>query len=364
VTGGTTSINIVPFAPSTSPAATTGNGYELVRVGGNVASNAFQLSGPVIHGGYEYLLHYLPNYAGTTDGFFLQSAPLQQTAINAAMLAIGRTSKGLCEREDTSHPGLEGKRYRVSGDVRVGNYSAGEDTGMAFDADHYCLSASADAAVNRWFFLGMSGAWGNTDADAMLQQGKVSMTGTGGRYQAHAGLTLGDFYAVIAAGFAKTEWEAEMVGGGQLSADIKGGVGHLDAGYRLAFDRQTALTLSGRVDYDGTTCGDNCLIIGTVESITELSGRAGLRLDTSWWNGSFRPFVAVGVSDDFGDGTSVTMLGATASSDAMSMVLDADIGFNAKLDDGADVFVRGRMISGLDKEVDGYEAAGGVRLMW
>lgn len=364
VLGPQTLINIVPFAPSTSPAGTTGNGYELVRVEGNVASNAFALQGPVIQGGYEYLLKYLPNYTGTTDGFFLQSAPLQQIALNAAMLAVGRSAKALCEREDTAHPGLEGKRYRASGDVRVGNYSTGADTGLESDANHYCLSAGADAAVNQTFFLGASASWGETDADIVIPQGASHLTGSGGRYQAHAGLTLGDFYAVLAAGFSKTEWEGVLVGGGQVSADIKGGIGHLDAGYRIPFDRMTALTLSGRIDYDGATCGENCLIPGTVEDVSEWTGRAGLRLDTSMWNGDFRPFVAVGITDDLGDGVSVTKQGATSTMNPISSVLDADIGFNAQIDSGASVFVRGRVTQGLDTEIDGYEAAGGVRLMW
>jgi outer membrane autotransporter protein len=151
-------------------------------------------------------------------------------------------------------------------------------------------------------------------------------------------------------------------GAGHYAVDTKGQVGQLDAGYRLKLGKATALTLSGMLDYDGTSCGDGCLLAGATESISEWSAKVGLRFDTSLFSDNFRPFLGVSVSDDLGDGSSVTLMGATARSDAGSMVLDADFGFDALVGGGSSVFLNGRVTEGLDSDVDGYQAMGGVRV--
>lgn len=74
VLGAPTAINLLTFTPSGSPAATTGNGIEIVRVGGTSTAGDFTMASYLL-GGYYYNLAYLSNYiGGTVDSFFLQSS--------------------------------------------------------------------------------------------------------------------------------------------------------------------------------------------------------------------------------------------------------------------------------------------------
>jgi fibronectin-binding autotransporter adhesin len=73
VLGAPTAVNILTFAPSTSPAATVGNGIEIVRVGGASAAGDFTMTSYLL-GSYYYDIVHLPNYSGSLDGFFLQSS--------------------------------------------------------------------------------------------------------------------------------------------------------------------------------------------------------------------------------------------------------------------------------------------------
>lgn len=73
VLGSPTSINLLTYAPSGSPAATTGNGIQLVRVGGITSAADFTMSSYLL-GSYFYDLTYIADYSGTDDGFFLQSS--------------------------------------------------------------------------------------------------------------------------------------------------------------------------------------------------------------------------------------------------------------------------------------------------
>jgi fibronectin-binding autotransporter adhesin len=72
VSGPATTVSLINFAPSTTPAATTGNGIEIIRVGGTTQANAFTMTQYLL-GNYNYNLAYLQDYNGTTDGFFLRS---------------------------------------------------------------------------------------------------------------------------------------------------------------------------------------------------------------------------------------------------------------------------------------------------
>jgi fibronectin-binding autotransporter adhesin len=72
VLGSPTAINLLTFAPSGLPAATVGNGIQLVRVGGSTSAGDFTMSSYLL-GSYFYDLAYVANYAGSDDGFFLQS---------------------------------------------------------------------------------------------------------------------------------------------------------------------------------------------------------------------------------------------------------------------------------------------------
>ena len=86
------------------------------------------------------------------------------------------------------------------------------------------------------------------------------------------------------------------------------------------------------------------------------------RLDAAIFGDTVRPYIALALSDDLDGGNSVTLGGATATSDIGSMILDADIGFDARVADSLSLFAQGRITHGLDTEVEGYEGRGGFRL--
>lgn len=73
VLGSPTAINLLTFAPSGAPAATVGNGIQIVRVGGTTSASDFTMSSYLL-GSYFYDLAYIADYSGSDDGFFLQSS--------------------------------------------------------------------------------------------------------------------------------------------------------------------------------------------------------------------------------------------------------------------------------------------------
>ena len=87
-----------------------------------------------------------------------------------------------------------------------------------------------------------------------------------------------------------------------------------------------------------------------------------MRLDTSVFG--VQPFAGFSLSDNLSGGNSVAFAGATSVSDAASMVVDADAGFRADVANDVSLFARGRITRGLDSDVEGYEASGGLRIVW
>lgn len=69
VLGSPTTVSLLSFPPSLEPAATTGNGIEIVRVGGAVDADDFTMTS-YLFGDYFYDLQFI---AATTNSFYLQS---------------------------------------------------------------------------------------------------------------------------------------------------------------------------------------------------------------------------------------------------------------------------------------------------
>ncbi len=361
---GTTQLSIIPFAPSTAPTATAGNGIELVRVGGTVAANAFTLAGPVIQGGFEYLLKYLPDYAATTDGFFLQSAARQELALNAAMLSAGRDTLRACARSSSGHPGLDGAKGRAWAAGQVGNLDAKGSNALEIDADHDCHGGGADFALTPALQLGLSGGYGSTQADVTISQGRATLDGDGSVIEARAAYVAGGFYASASAGYASTDWDIVNAGGGRLQATVDGMVGSLETGYRIAFDEPSTLSLSAGLNYDGSTCGDSCLLAGVSEDPSNWTAKVGARFDTSLNDGKIKPFLAIGLSDDLDHGQSVTLGNAVSVSDTASMLFDVGAGLDAQVASNVSIFAKGGYTRGFDTQAEGYQATAGSKVSW
>ena len=127
----TTLLNVVPFAPSGSPAATTGLGVELVRAGGTTTAGAFQLAAPLVFGSIEYTLNYLPNYSGALDGYFLQSRASASMHGKSALLAAGQAMVAGClTGQDALVGDGNAHRGRAWAKDGRGNRDTGADTSV------------------------------------------------------------------------------------------------------------------------------------------------------------------------------------------------------------------------------------------
>ncbi len=73
VLGAPTTVNLLTFAPSGAPAATVGNGIQIVRVSGTTTGSDFTMTSYLL-GSYYYDVAYIANYSGSDDGYFLQSS--------------------------------------------------------------------------------------------------------------------------------------------------------------------------------------------------------------------------------------------------------------------------------------------------
>lgn len=362
---GTHTINIIPFAPSGSPAATTGLGVELFRVGGTVTPTAFVLNGPVIQGGFEYLLRYQQDYAGTTDGFFLVSSARQELSLHAAMLSAGRDTVKSCARNNPGHPGMDGKKRRVWGGAQYGVFDAGAGTGVDYNGERYCAGGGADFGVNDWLQLGVSGGYAHTEADVNLAMGRAQMEGDTGLIEARAAATKGQFYVKGTLGYASTDWDlVKTPGRGVATATVDGMIGSLEGGYAFRFDEPVTLTVSAAALYDGTECGDGCLLAGAIEEVSEWTGKVSATLSGNPDDRAFQPFFTVALSDDLDGGQSSRLGNAVAVSDTGSAIFEAGIGLSAALSGDATLFAKAGMSQGLDSDYVAYQGSAGVRWTW
>lgn len=363
-----TTLNVVPFAPSTAPVATTGNGIEVVRVGGTTAAGAFALSGPVIQGGFQYLLRYLPDYAGTSDGYFLQSVSIQEVSLNAALLGAGRAANMACAGRNHGHPGLNGAKGNVWADASDDSFKSDAlngPNGVDFEADTNCYRAGFTAQAGSNFQVGLSGGASSSSVDVNLPQGLATMDGDGVAIKAQAAWVKDKLFVEGALGYASTDWSiVKAAGAGVANATTEGLTGHLGAGYRTGLSGTVTATLSAALDYDAAACGGSCLVAGTSEKLSSWSVGAHARFDAALSNGRVRPYVQLGMTTDIDGDSSVTLLNAKTSVDAMSGLFHGDLGLEASVFSNLSLYAQGGVIKGLDSETTGHSGKVGAKLQW
>ena len=136
----------------------------------------------------------------------------------------------------------------------------------------------------------------------------------------------------------------------------------MQVGMRWALGAQWRIGLMGEIDYDGTSCGDSCLLAGVTENASEWHGGASLRLDGSFT--SFKPFVAISYSDDLDGGNEVSLGTASVVADTSASLFGARAGFDARVSDRVGVFLNAGMTEGLDSDVSGYDGQAGLKVYW
>lgn len=362
---GTTLINVIPFAPSGAPAATTGNGVELVRVAGTTGAGQFALSAPVFAGAYEYTLNYLPNYSGGLDGYFLQSRIGEGLFGDAAMAVAGKSLISNCFRSTDELLG-DGERStmgRAWAKVSAGNTSTGADTGLETDQDYTCGSGGIDLRVADGFRVGVSGGYGNTDVDVTTLAGNGKLEGDGGMMSTFVGYASGNMFANVSLGYGNINWVYQGPVTAERTATTSGVIGAVQAGMLWPMG-DWRLGATAELAYDGLECGNHCMVTGTQDDVANWTAKAGLRLDGTMHEGKILPFVSVAFSDSLDGTNSVSNGTAVLETEAQSSLLNARAGVTAMIAENTAVFLSGGITEGLSNDVSGAEGTIGAKLHW
>jgi autotransporter-associated beta strand protein len=362
---GVTILNIIPFAPSASPDATTGNGIELVRVAGATGAGQFVLPAPVILGPYQYVLNYVPNYSGALDGYFLKSQLGAEMYGEAAMFSAGQAMTSSCFRgtDELVGDGTRDTKGRGWAKVTKGSRSTGADTGIDSDQEYSCGSGGIDLQVAGNVRMGVSGGYGNTDVDVTTLAGIGKLNGDGGMIQAFLGYAESQMFANLSVGYSNINWNFDGPLTPVTSATTGGVIGSLQAGMLWPMG-DWRLGAMAELGYDGMTCSKGCLLAGTVEDIASWSGKATLRVDGKMAEGVLLPFVALSFSDSL-DGTNTVRNGtAVITTDTNSSIFNAKAGITAMVGDNTAVFIDGGITEGLSNDVSGADGTAGVKIFW
>lgn len=362
---GTTLINVIPFAPSGAPAATTGNGVELVRVAGTTGAGQFALSAPVFAGAYEYTLNYLPNYSGGLDGYFLQSRIGEGLFGDAAMAVAGKSLISNCFRSTDELLG-DGERStmgRAWAKVSAGNTSTGADTGLETDQDYTCGSGGIDLRVADGFRVGVSGGYGNTDVDVTTLGGAGKLEGDGGMMSTFVGYASGNMFANVSLGYGNINWVYQGPVTAERTATTSGVIGAVQAGMLWPMG-DWRLGATAELAYDGLECGNHCMVAGTQDDVANWTAKAGLRLDGTMHEGKVLPFLSVAFSDSLDGTNSVSNGTAVLETETQSSLLNARAGVTAMIAENTAIFLSGGITEGLSNDVSGAEGTIGAKLHW
>jgi autotransporter-associated beta strand protein len=358
---GNTLINILP---SGTPVPTAGNGFELVRVAGAVTSTQFALSGPVVHGGYQYLLDYLPDYSGTLDGFFLRALTRDDLFGHAALASVGQTLNRQCsagEEEGSGHSErAEGSGVWVG--FNLGDFEAGAASGTPFDMDFTCVKAGVDTMVADWLRIGIGGMFGSSDTLITAPATLADLDGDHSAIEAYARINDGGlFFADIAVGYGQADWSYS----GLVSTDAEssGLLFRALAGLGVAVGDYLHVELTAQLRHDGMECDGDCLAPGASEDLADWDAEAGLRIAGLLDDGRVRPYGAVTFTESLGDGNSISLGGATSVSNTADGLIGWHLGLDGNVSESITAFLEA---NGADdsEDVKARGVAGGVKLFW
>lgn len=362
---GTTFILLTPLNTPDAGLPTTGNGIQLVRVTGTTSPDAFKQFNAVNAGAYQYLLRYVANYAGTDDGYFLQSAVRDEMVAHPALLSAGQELIRNCHRDDQRVPDSpKGATYgRAWFGYRQGNSSFGPDTGIDMDLDYNCMTGGMDWRMGNGWFGGIIGGFGTADGDLVAPAGNAALEGDSRVFEVYAAFTQSAFFLNLSAGYADIDWIYRgALGAAQTSSS--GFIAGAQAGTAVDLEFM-AVKLIGALNYDDTNCGESCFSFAVVEDTGLLEAKATVRVDGNTSGGSFKPWAAVSYSDVISDGVNTVSLGGVAvSSDTNAERLSLDAGLQAYLDENFALFADGGYHESLGKDISGYKGSVGLKLYW
>lgn len=358
--GGASKIRIVATG---IPIATGTRGFELVRVGGQSDAGTFSLSEPVFSGGFQYLLNFAPRYDGARNAYFLRSVLREEIATNAALLAMGHSVTQNCRTQDGMSAADEAGLVWASAVAGRERYSSGEGS---YRNDFECYSSGVALPVGTGVAVGIQGTYADINGGLRLAQGTVRLDARQYLIEGTARYAAGPFFARGSLGYARTEWSVNKALGGNAKPTIDGMIGSVEAGYTVAHDAPEALavTLKARVDYDGSKCGDGCLLAGTDEHVEPWTLSLLARAEGPLVGTSIRPFVRFGYVTGLGGAQRVSLGNAVARYDARHSMLDVKGGLSAEVASHLQLTLEGGVAYGARNDVRRYEARGSLRYTW
>lgn len=369
VTGaGQTFVFLVGLDPADVGGPTPGpNGIQLIRITGTSPAGAFVQGNALNAGALQYLLTFVPNYAGTDDGYFLQSALRDELVAHPALVSAGQELLRHCFRDDQRIPDSpKGATYgRAWVGYHQGNTEFGADTGIEMDQDYSCTSGGMDWRLGYGWFGGVSGGFGTTDVDLVAPAGIGNLDGDARVIEVYTTFTSSSLFLNLSAGYADMDWVYTGAVMGAVQATSGGFIGSAQAGVALDVD-PFAVKLIGTINYDDTNCGENCFGFAVVEDAGGLLEAKGtVRFDAVSWGGSVRPWAAVSYSDVLSNGVNAVSLGAFGSAITTNeQRVSIDAGLQSYLDENLALFAEGGYHESLNKEITGYRAGVGMKLYW
>ncbi len=345
---------------------TTGNGIQLVRIDGTNSGNDFYQATAIAAGPYQYLLKYVANYSGASDGYFLQSAVRDEIVAQAAILSAGQSMVRNCHRDDQRIPDSpKGATYgRAWVGYRQGSSDFGPDTGIDASADFSCTTGGMDWRMGHGWFGGVSGGFGSVTGDVQTPAGNGTMEGNSRAIEAFASFTSSALFINLSGGYVDMDWIYNGALMPALAAKTSGFLGSAQAGVALDLD-PLAVKLIGALSYDGTECSDACMGVATTQDTGLIEAKGTIRFDGVGMGGAIRPWAAVSLSDVISDGiNTVSMGGVSVSADTNSQLLSIDAGLQGYLDQNFALFIDAGYHQSLSVNVTGYKAGIGLKMYW
>jgi outer membrane autotransporter protein len=341
---------------------TTGNGIHVIDVGGTTTPGAFIQGNALTAGAYQYVLRYV----AAENGYFLQSAVRDEMSAHPAALSASQAIVRHCFRDDQRVPDSpKGATYgRAWFGYHKGASNFGADTGIDMDLDFSCSTGGMDWRMGYGWFAGVAGGFGSGNIDLTVPSGPATMDGDARVIEAYAAYTSSSFFINLSAGYSDMDWAFSGVLLQTDPTSVSGLIASAQAGFALDLDL-IAVKLFGALNYDDSSCGDNCFNYAVTEDTGLVEAKGTVRFDGVASGGSIRPWASVSFSDVLSDGTNTVSVGAvSASSDTNQALLSLDAGLQAYLDENFALFADGGYHESLSKDISGYKAGAGLKLYW
>jgi autotransporter-associated beta strand protein len=347
---------------------TTGDGIQLVRIGGTNSGDDFYQATAITAGPYQYLLKFVDNYAGGggADGYFLQSAVRDELVAHAALLSAGQELVRNCYHDGQRIPDSpKGATYgRAWIGYRQGSTDFGADTGIESNVDFSCTTGGMDWRMGNGWFGGISGGFGDTEGNILTPAGVANYTGSGRAAEVFASFTSEALFINLSAGYNAMDYTYDGKYLFPIMADTQGLLARAETGVALDLDA-LAVKLIGAVSYDGTSCSDSCLGVAVSEETGLIEAKGTVRIDGVAHGGSVRPWLAASFSDVLSDGINTVSLGAVSvAHDTSGQRLSLDAGLQAYLDQNFALYLDGGYHESLSTDVTGYKAGIGLKMYW